>query len=263
MEGPESAVDSYSQVARHRAARRALRSSGWWLLGFGVLNLGRLAGSGPPWGPGHAIGAAFGGVMLVAGLVQILRPRPSGVLINGFILLIAAALNGLVAAATFWLLGETPWVAGLFFVMQAAWGISAIRAYPRFREAFASGSTEDELRQLDAFAADLRAADPSAADVVAFRTREGARVRSWKGHLNGDAAAFVDTGGADLIFAPRALTEFVAVGEADAGLSLAVTARLGRRLLAGTMTRDAFLKYESWKAGQGDDETARALIGQA
>jgi hypothetical protein len=233
------------KVARYRFALRTLRATGWGSIFFGSVSIA--LGLAPPW---DWVRLFVGAVLLGTGTWSIRSPRPAGVVLDGFSLLMVGAYNilgiGLWMHAGMGVLDSAFWLK--LGICQAAWGTVNFLRYARFRDEFHEPAADAELQHLEEIVRGIRGTRASeSTDMIEFKSY-GWRPEFWKAHLTGDGAVFLASGG-EMLVAPRDEVKVTVTGRMWVGRSQWATITINGRKLRCAIAPEYLERYHRWKTG--------------
>jgi len=235
----------FEKVAHYHFARRVLRATGWGSVFFGAAGLA--LGLAPS---GDWVSLFIGGSLLVTGAWSIHSPKPAGIALDGYTLLMVGAYNilgtGLWTHAGIGVLDSTFWLE--LGICQSVWGALNIVRYARFRGAYLDRATPAELRQLEDVVRGIRGTRLTESMGMIEFASHGWRPELWKAHLTRDGAVFLASGGETRV-APRDDVNLTVQGGMWVGSSQWATISIGRRTLRCSITPEYVERFRRWKTG--------------
>jgi hypothetical protein len=233
------------RVAKYWTSRRALQAAGWGSVAFGAISL---ALSLVP--PGDLVMAVVGVLLLGSGIWNVAAPRPGGALLDGASIVMVGLYN--IAGSLGAFSPHAAEVMDSFWiklgVVQIAWGVFVLARQPKQRDAFHEPPSQAELQHLEEMVRAIRIARVrESADMIEFRSLTW-RPETWKGHLTGDGAVFVGSGGAVRV-AERGRVSIESDRRKPPGRGMNATLTVGDQRLPIRLSPESLQRIERWKSG--------------
>lgn len=232
------------QVADYRTVKKTLRTSATVSVVMGAITL--LLALVPPF---SAVAAVLGLVLLGAGVWNLARPRPTGILVDGASIIVVGLFNivGEVLTLQSGSGGSGFWIkVGVF---QLVFGGQAFWRYARFRDAFASPASDAELNQLDGMVTAMwKSKVKESSDLVEFTT-SGFHAAQWKARLTDSLAVLATDGGREVKVATRDEIDIAEKGKVLIGKSLKATFTIRGKAVQGVIAPESYERFQQWKTG--------------
>jgi hypothetical protein len=216
-----------------------VRRLGWFAAIVGALVLAcGLAGAFIPL-------VAIGLALACAGVWNVWRPSINGLLVDGVVMIVTGAFNGL---AWLWIENARPsgvaqWIFG--GLVQIVWGIRRLAVYPTARSAT---NDPQAITRLESIVRDLSKRKPKADPAVAEFWTGGIRRRCNRLGLYADGAVGLLEHRA-VRLERRADIWIESRGTTWLGRSIKVRIQMSDLHLAGEMSAAHFERFEQWKLG--------------
>jgi hypothetical protein len=178
--------------------------------------------------------AAIGLFLVIEGLLILLAPRPSGLILEGLSFLVVSVWTLVLSA-----IGGSTLLAVLAF-LQFIWGVQYFRRYPRF-SILASGQPPQATLSWvsESVRSVLQHGSSESTDIVELQ----APLR-WKARLFQNAALFVSPGGREVLLLGKNDVH-LQEGSYD-GRTISVSLRLGSREIESAMTPRCHARLVGW-----------------
>ena len=250
-------LDELQRVANYRQMHKRLRNSGIGSVLFGLWAL-YIGINGLRYTSINAILVAIGVFLLVEGLWLIIKPAPIGVILDGAALLLVGVWNiGIqILNAVVFHVHSGFWP--IIGIIQIAWGIQALKRYPRFSKMPRVDPSPDILKRIDVIAKGVQKSKMSSdAEVIDFQIVTFLGRQPWKGRLRTGFAAFVGPSHFEVLFARPADVEFAPERKAILGKSMTGQLRIADRTFKATFPSQSLQRYQAW---QQVNQPARAEL---
>jgi len=266
----ESDFDELQRAANYKALRKKLRFRGIGSIVWGVLAI-VLGVSAMDADPVNAVLAVIGAFLTIEGIWLVAAPAPAGMIADGIGLVAVGIWNLAITFMSGSSSSDSMPFFGFLGVMQIVWGCQSFGKYSLLSKLSHAKPSADTLQRFDQLVNYLKQANMmSDAALIEFTGNEKANnPLIWKGLLRESSAVFVaqigrklslDSQDADrnFIFAAKQDVSFRNNGQAPIGNTLKVKFSIkdrmfsgtGARAFAGTMSPEAFQRYETWKTGR-------------
>ena len=248
---PDSRLDELQKISDCRLMTKMLKKSGGWSIAFGALAV-FLGYQGLQFSIANAILMGIGGLMVVEGLSNVIRPTPAGVLTDGISFLVVAGWNVYVGVLE--LMAGMPEATRtfIFVIVGISIAVRRFNIYPRFKRAYAAKPTAEHIAALDRFVNEITKATSDEEGIVEFQTKGFTNQQNWKGTLRGDVAVLLDRMTQDLLFLHTDELEITSQGKKMLGKTLNASFRLKGSNMKGTISPESLQKYERWKQSVSD-----------
>jgi hypothetical protein len=266
----EADFDELQRAANYIALRKKLRVRGIGSILWGVIAivLGIVAMDTDPV---NVILAVIGAFLTIEGIWLVAAPAPAGMIADGIGLVAVGIWNLAITFMSGSSSNDSMPFFGFLGVMQIVWGCQSFGKYSLLSKLSHAKPSADTLQKFDRVVNYLEQANMmSDASLIEFIGNEKAkRPITWKGLLGEASAVFVaqsdrnlslDSQGAnrDFIYAAKQDVSFKSNGQVLTGNILKVKfsikdrmfSGVGARAFAGTMSPEAFQRYEAWKTGR-------------
>jgi hypothetical protein len=232
------------QVADYRTVHKTLRTSATISVVLGAITV--LLALVPPF---SVVALVLGLVLLGAGVWNLARPRPTGILVDGASIILVGLSNivGAVLDLQAGSGGSGFWVkVGVF---QLIFGGQAFWRYAQFRDAFRSPASDTELRQLDGMVTAMwKSKVKESTDLIEFMV-DGFHATPWKARLTDSVAILATDGGREVKVAARGEIDIAERGKVLIGKSLKATITLRGKTLKGNIPPESYERFQQWKTG--------------
>jgi hypothetical protein len=226
-------VAALRMACEHRLLRKMLYGGGAQSVVFGMFALVR----GITATPTNALAkwqAAFGLFVFIEGLLILVAPRPSGLILEGLSFLGIGVWNLVLSA-----IGGSTLLAVLAF-LQFIWGIQYFRRYPRFSILVSGKPPQATLNWAsESVRGVLQLGSSESTDIVELE----APLR-WKARLFQNAALFVSPGGREVLLLGK--NEVQLQEGSYNGRTISVSLRLGSRVIRSAMTPRCHARLLGW-----------------
>ena len=246
-EPPNAEFEELQRVANYRLVRKSLRPGGIGSIIFGLIAIG-IGTSGMEANPINGILALIGVFLTIEGIWLVSAPAPVGMIVDGCALLILGIWN---ISITFMNASSgtgSPGAFGIIGVWQIIWGFQSFGRYARFANMPQSKPSAETLQRIDQIVDEMKkatlASDPR---LLEFTGKSFSSQQAWRGRLGEASGVFIADGGQDLVFAQKQAVSISSDGKVWIGKSLKATFSIGERNFSGTISPEAFQRYEEWK----------------
>lgn len=251
IEGERFSMAEMTKAQSFRTLCASLRGAGAGSVIFGLIAIAMGASSFEEV-PINGLLVPMGMFLALEGIWLIAKPRPAGLVVDGFALMMIGAWNLFITIAGG---GEASGFAALGG-LQIFWGIQSIARYKKFagcnpgREAVKQfgrllqmvwGQSPDEVPNAIVFQADSKI---------------------WKARLLSDRAVFVAANGEELVFSPRSSIHIATRGKKLLGKSVKFNMQIRKRELNGTIQPQFLERAEQW-LGRPASDSEEVHVGAA
>jgi len=231
----EALQDSFALRAacEHGLLRKMLRAGGIQSLIFGALALVRGI-TAMPMSPADKFHAAIGLFLVFEGILILVAPHPSGLILEGLSFLAVGFWNLVISA-----LGGSSLLAVLA-VFQFIWGVQYFRRYPRFSTLTSCQPPQAARNWVSETTKNvIQLGSSESTDIVELQ----APLR-WKAKLFQNAALFVSPGGGEVLLLGN--KDIHLQEGAYNGRTISVSLRLGSRVIKSAMTPRCHARLAGW-----------------
>ncbi len=240
---PPRDLNSFQRTADFSVVAKGVKSSGIAATLFGVIAL--FLALLPPMSIALLV---LGVVLSFAGIWNLTKPNPIGIVLTGVCLVLVGGYNivSSILAAGSGSSGFVGWP--VLGVWQMVWGFQSFARYRRFANAFANPPADPARRQMDQMLDELRKANPKQhRDVVEF-TAKAFTPQHVKVRLMAEGALCLVNAGDDVHVLPRERFDLQLLKDAPFG-NVKARANLGGNVYEATMKREHFDRFSEWKSG--------------
>ncbi len=245
-EDAQQKIEELQKVADYLTVKKKLR---WGAIGsiiFGALILLGFV-SYPSADLVNLIFLAVGLFIFIEGIWLLVDPKPTGLIIEGIILLALGIWNIVWTVVEINQTGTSVRI-NLVPIFQVAWGIGMIAQYPRFKNASAAGASEKLIAELKRIVKEVLKSNPRTAhNIIEFKSKTFLRMLKWKGRLSEPFAIFAEKKGYDVLFLRKQEINFEPKKKVRPGKSVEVRTHLGPRKLDAKIAAEHFERFEAWK----------------
>jgi hypothetical protein len=251
---PVGALADLQRAADFRTVRRALRPASIGSIIFGiiavVIGINTLEDNSI-----NAFLILLGLFLLGEGIWILVQPTPIGMLVDGFALCLLGAWNLLVTFLNVQAGATGPRGFAILGLFQIGLGIQSFRRYGRFAGSGQGAVSAEAIKRVDELVAGItQMSMNTAVDVIEFSV--GAQ--PWKARLRDDLGVFVAGAEEDVVLAAKSEVAIVPE-EAMGDKAFKATFRLGGHTYTGTLSPEAYRRYEAWHTARGAFGAAAGL----
>lgn len=239
------ATADLQRAADFRSVRKRLKPAAIGSIIFGVIAVG-LGVASLEDSSLNALLVLLGFFLLGEGIWLLVQPTPVGMIVDGIALCLLGVWNILVTVANMQSGAGGPRFFAALGIFQIIWGVQSFRRYGRFAHLAGGTASAEAIQRVDALVAGIFASSmKTAADIIEF-TAGG---QQWKGRLAPDLGVFVAGAEDEVVLAGKGEVS-ITPQEPVAGKAFAATFQLGPHSHKGSLSPEAYQRYEIWRASR-------------
>ncbi|MGH9812360.1 MAG: hypothetical protein ACRD4T_04420 [Candidatus Acidiferrales bacterium] len=243
--GVTDATADLQRAADSRSVRKRLKPAAIGSIIFGVIAIG-LGIASLEDSALNAFLVLLGFFLLGEGIWLLVQPTPVGMIVDGIALCLLGLWNLLVTVANMQSGAGGFRGFAVLGIFQIIMGIQSFRRYGRFAHLAGGTASAEAIQRVDALVAGIATASmKTSADIIEF----AAGGQPWKGRLAPDLAVFVAGAEEEVVLAGKSEVT-IAPQEPVAGKSFAALFQLGPHSHKGSLSPEAYQRYEIWRSSR-------------
>ena len=183
--------------------------------------------------------------LLVEGFWIIIRPRPSGMIIDGIALILIGIWNSLITLSSLSEGGEPDnfWI--VLGIFQIGWGIQSIVQYGKYKDIAAFEPPRELMTQVSEIEKKIRKAKPAATeDIIDFRAKN----ILWRAGLGDNVGTFLNLNSGEMFFLGKDGVELESLVQKKKGYDGSFNVGTLYNM-KGFISHESYDKFYRWKYG--------------